>query len=315
MATPDCKSKQAPSTKANLSVRLAALASVACYLIASAAVDVAWAAPRQCLFSLSTRRECCRALGITGIPAYVVFKDASRRGVYITSVSKTGMMMWSLWGLAPGDVLMEINGRATDSTRACNSILNSLKPGDITISFAEIEDNVPHLYRKRVKWAYVDGLDIPDEPQAPSTTGKPASFKEESVSSLELHMLQLVNDDRRRNGAMPVSQDSSLTSLARDYAEYMLKRGFFAHVDPDGRSPGDRARARGISGVCENISFEGGRGMQSDRDLVTSSQAKMMAEPPNQQNHRSNIIDPGHHAVGIGIARNKSTVMMVQEFN
>jgi hypothetical protein len=41
----------------------------------------------------------------------------------------------------------------------------------------------------------------------------------------------------------------------------------------------------------------------------------MMSEPPNQQNHRSNILNPNHACCGIGIARGKNGALYsVQEF-
>jgi uncharacterized protein YkwD len=51
------------------------------------------------------------------------------------------------------------------------------------------------------------------------------------------------------------------------------------------------------------------------REMVELCEQSMMNEPANQQNHRSNILDPAHACVGIAVARGKDgAVYAVQEF-
>ena len=70
----------------------------------------------------------------------------------------------------------------------------------------------------------------------------------------------------------------------------MRDRGFFAHDDPDGRSPFDRAAASGLSARAENIA----RG-QADAAAVVGS---WMTSP----GHRANILDCRLRSLGVGLA-------------
>ena len=70
----------------------------------------------------------------------------------------------------------------------------------------------------------------------------------------------------------------------------MRDRGFFAHDDPDGRSPFDRAAASGLSARAENIA-------RGQRDP-----AAVMASWMNSPGHRANILDCGLTRLGVGIA-------------
>ena len=140
------------------------------------------------------------------------------------------------------------------------------------------------------------------------------SSSDPAIAQLEYQMWQEVNRDRAANGSRPIRLDAQLSKLARDYAEYMMHKKFFAHLDPQGRNPEDRAHAAGIaSSVYENISWASRDG-RSDLGRLEESEADMMDEPRNQQNHRSNILGTTHGAVGIGIARNGGKIFMVQEY-
>jgi uncharacterized protein YkwD len=133
------------------------------------------------------------------------------------------------------------------------------------------------------------------------------------IAELERRMWQRVNQDRRENGSPPINMTPQLSKLARDYAEYMMKANFFAHVDPKGRSPETRARDAGFLGAeYENIAWASR--MNADIDRLMSSEDQMMAEPRGQKNHRYNLLVPQHSAIGIGIARSKRKLIMVQEF-
>jgi uncharacterized protein YkwD len=95
----------------------------------------------------------------------------------------------------------------------------------------------------------------------------------------------------------------------------MANRNFFSHVNPDGVDPQARAVNAGIrGGVFENIAVQAS--FDSGYRQVKGSEDAMMSEPKNQQNHRSNILDPGHACVGVGVARAPNgKLYMVQEFS
>ncbi|WP_424211576.1 CAP domain-containing protein [Streptomyces sp. BI20] len=128
-----------------------------------------------------------------------------------------------------------------------------------------------------------------------SPSAKPSPSSSPSVdtghSAEEAAVLALVNVERAKVGCRPVRANPPLAALAGAFSKDMKERGFFDHVDPDGRTPWDRADAAGISGLAaENI----GRG-QGD---AASVMAAWMGDPE----HRANILDCEFRTLGVGVA-------------
>jgi len=124
-----------------------------------------------------------------------------------------------------------------------------------------------------------------------------------------------INDDRGRNGSPPVQLSPELSRVAQAYAEFLMRTNTFAHVDPYGHNPEDRARNMGVMvPVAENLALEESS-FEDPSILVRRAEAGMMAEPPNQINHRFNILNPRHHYVGVGVARVGGKIILVQEFS
>jgi len=131
---------------------------------------------------------------------------------------------------------------------------------------------------------------------------------------LSAYMLSLVNQDRAENGSPALEPDPKLDKLAYIYADYLLRTGYFAHVDPYGRTPEDRARLLGIGTlVAENLAWESSN-FEDPSTLVKRAEGGMMAEPAGVPNHRFNILDPRSRYVGIGVARAGEKLVVVQEF-
>jgi len=87
----------------------------------------------------------------------------------------------------------------------------------------------------------------------------------------------------------------------------------FSHNSADGLDTQQRAKNIGIAyGVYENIADQSGPDPATQ--MVDEIDASFMAEPPNQSNHRSNLLSPKHTHVGIGIAKSKDHVIVVQDF-
>ncbi|MEV4338008.1 CAP domain-containing protein [Streptomyces sp. NPDC049590] len=137
----------------------------------------------------------------------------------------------------------------------------------------------------------------PSRTAAPSRTpGTPAPAPSsptdtvEREAAVEAEVLKLVNDERAKAGLGALAANSALTGLAEAFSDDMAARGFFAHTDPDGRTPWDRAARAGVTGLGgENI----GRG-QADAAAVL---AAWMDSPEN----RANILNPGFTAFGAGV--------------
>jgi uncharacterized protein YkwD len=132
-------------------------------------------------------------------------------------------------------------------------------------------------------------------------------FKTTQVSvdqASEQKMFDLVNRERVKVGEAPLKPSAELTGLARIHAKDMLARGYFAHVNPDGKDPFDRMNDMHITYLTagENLAFA---------PTVDIAHVGLMNSP----GHRANILDKefGHLGVGV-IDAGVYGKMFVQEF-
>lgn len=267
-------------------------------------------AARQYIFSRSTVEGASSFLGVKGVPAYVVLGGQNRRGIYITA---GGGALATKMGLRPGMVLLTLNNRVVDSAENADNILAAVSPGTLDYAVVRMSGGQPQYLPASCAF---DGTRSSNMLSSGSSSGgnSAKSLPQSSISELEKYAIQLINQERGRERAQTVSESSSLSNLARDYAEYMLKNESFSHVDPDGRDPQTRAKQAGVrAGVYENLGFHS-RGQISDKDCVKACHDQMMSEPKNQHNHRYNILHPDHQFVGVGVARNNGKIMIVHEF-
>ena len=107
---------------------------------------------------------------------------------------------------------------------------------------------------------------------------------------LEARMLELVNNERATAGLSPLAPDPELTEVARRHSADMFRRGYFAHVTPENRSPFDRIREAHIGFLTagENLALA---------PTVQIAHAGLMKSP----GHRANILRSSFGRVGIGI--------------
>lgn len=111
--------------------------------------------------------------------------------------------------------------------------------------------------------------------------------------------LELVNRDRQVNGLTPLVEDPLLSQVAQRHAEDMLKRQFYAHVNPDGQDPSDRFMAAGSKvGAGENIMQQkGGMPVALSFGLVEEYQKGWMYSP----GHRENLLTADYTTFCYGI--------------
>jgi uncharacterized protein YkwD len=107
---------------------------------------------------------------------------------------------------------------------------------------------------------------------------------------LEAQMLELVNTERRAAGLAPLAADPELTEVARRHSADMFKRGYFAHVTPENRSPFDRIRE-------SNVSFRTAGENLALAPSLQMAHTGLMKSP----GHRANILRPAFGRLGIGI--------------
>jgi uncharacterized protein YkwD len=108
----------------------------------------------------------------------------------------------------------------------------------------------------------------------------------------------LMNSERRKQGVPPLATDAVLARASRVHSTDMVKRSYFAHDSPDGRTVVDRLRAAryipkgGRWTVGENLAWGSGP-LGSPRAIVQA-----WIDSPG---HRKNLLSPRYSAVGLGI--------------
>ena len=117
---------------------------------------------------------------------------------------------------------------------------------------------------------------------------KTSEFREQK--DLEIKMLQLINDERKKAGLKIISADNEMAKVARNHSADMFKRGYFSHYTPEGESPFDRIRKEGINFIIagENLAFA---------QTLQLAHEGLMESPI----HKANILHKSFGRVGISI--------------
>lgn len=106
----------------------------------------------------------------------------------------------------------------------------------------------------------------------------------------ETQLLSLVNQARTQAGLVPLVMNTPLVTVARAHSRDMFARGYFAHNDPDGKSPFDRMTAAGIKyqTAGENLAYAA--------NVQLAFNGLM-----NSPEHRANILEKSFRKVGMGV--------------
>ena len=133
----------------------------------------------------------------------------------------------------------------------------------------------------------------------------------------KLYMLQLINAERKQAGLNPVTLGNNIA--AQLHAEASLENCFSSHWGMDGLKPymryslagGYQSNGENASGLDYCIkSFQGYRPLSNIKKEIEETMEGWMESP----GHRSNILDPWHRKVNIGIAWDRYNVAMYQHF-
>jgi uncharacterized protein YkwD len=109
----------------------------------------------------------------------------------------------------------------------------------------------------------------------------------------------LVNAERTSRGLKALQRDGDLAQAARKHAADMVRRNYFGHVSPSGKSPGDRVREAGYAHpgddwkVGEDLGW--GTGSRATPNTLVD---EWLASPP----HRRIMLEPGFRELGVGVA-------------
>lgn len=119
---------------------------------------------------------------------------------------------------------------------------------------------------------------------------------------LEARMLELVNQERAKEGLRPLRADPEAAEVARAHSRDMFARGYFSHVTPEGSDPFDRMRRGGVRFLLA------GENLALAPTLELAHRGLM-----NSPGHRANILRPGFGRVGIGILDGGRRGLMVTQ--
>jgi uncharacterized protein YkwD len=107
---------------------------------------------------------------------------------------------------------------------------------------------------------------------------------------LEAKMLDLINEERQKVALPPVKADPELAVVARAHSKDMFARGYFAHINLNGKDPFSRIKEAHIrfTAAGENLALA---------QTLTLAHNGLMNSP----GHRANILHRSFGRVGIGI--------------
>ncbi len=155
----------------------------------------------------------------------------------------------------------------------------------IDIAAANLENTLPQGLEAQARAGVTDEAASRGAARAPS-------------DAREAQVLALVNQERKNAGCRTdLAPDARLTMSARGHSQDMVKRGFFAHTNPDGKDPGSRITAAGYRGGAwaENIAA----GQKTPADVMKAWM--------NSEGHRKNILNCQFKYLGVGVAEGQGS--------
>ena len=118
-----------------------------------------------------------------------------------------------------------------------------------------------------------------------------------------------INAERRANCLPALGRSGQLNSSAHGHNLAMASTGDFDHVVAGEAQLGDRISATGYhwNSAGENIAW----GSYTSVSFAESLETEMYNEPPNQHNHRANILSSSFHNVGVDVYTDSTGKMWI----
>jgi uncharacterized protein YkwD len=140
------------------------------------------------------------------------------------------------------------------------------------------------------------------------------SHRSQGLGNLRKTALNLANRDRRQLGLSALTADPFLDKVAQFYAEDMLRRNYFSHYNPEGKTVVDRYAALGGQGTPgENLAIlqhPPAAFIPPNASLLAFFEQGWMGSPT----HRPNLVNPKATRFGFGIAGDSDRIYAVQMF-
>ena len=125
---------------------------------------------------------------------------------------------------------------------------------------------------------------------------EPLAEHDPAARRVEAALHEAVNAERVRHHLISLTRDPALDAVARAHSADMARRGYLAHVNPEGRNPLDRIQAAGITGftlAAENA------GLTDESAPSRQILQHWIASPV----HANNLYAPPWNRTGVGVAR------------
>ncbi len=118
----------------------------------------------------------------------------------------------------------------------------------------------------------------------------PAKVENGATSNYEEKVVQLVNEERAKEGLDPLTMHNRLSDLARMKSQDMADKGYFSHTSPTYGSPFDMMKQYDFSysAAGENIAA----GQRTPQEVVEGWM--------NSPGHRANILNEHFTHIGVG---------------
>jgi uncharacterized protein YkwD len=144
--------------------------------------------------------------------------------------------------------------------------------------------------------------------------GKPLS-SEELNREIEKFIVERSNEIRGEKKLEVLEQNEILAKAGRDHSMDMLKKDYFSHFSPDGKSVVDRVKkyvAEPRTSLGENVHvIYSGRGLQDPQAISRT----MVDDWMRSKSHRENILAKKYTQTGVGCANDGFKVYCTQVFS
>ena len=120
----------------------------------------------------------------------------------------------------------------------------------------------------------------------------------------EGELLELANRERSRAGLAKFKPDAGLSKAARQHATVMAQHRQLSH-----RFPGEPDLAQRLAANCKLYLVEAAENV-AYAETTDRAHDGLMHSPP----HRENLLHPSYNTIGIGVARHRDTLYVVQDF-
>jgi uncharacterized protein YkwD len=116
-----------------------------------------------------------------------------------------------------------------------------------------------------------------------------------NVVQVKAATLCLLNAQRARTGAAPLTENRMLERAAERHSLDMVERKFFEHRTPDGLEPADRIMREGYPpiSIAENLAWG------EEHESTPAEMLRLWMKSPG---HRDTLLKPEYVEIGIGLA-------------